>query len=434
MKLLFVVPDFYPNVSGYAHACTSFVRSVTESGWCSADVFTYASLGGQQEMVGDRLRIFRLEQRSFGGRSHVLFDDFWLWRRIRELTASTQHDFVVFETAEYPLAGYLAARTLGARVVVRVHGCAETEWVLWRNEHGYRVKRLPTKRFFRQVSSIFATTPFYLEFVRKFFLNDDALCAAGKWFQVIPNIVLPSTDPSERNDGAGAVPQTLRALFDRERIVFLTLGRLDPYGLRQKNFVRVLVALKRLSSTSYFDRLRLIVVGDGTARSALERFAAELGIEVNLVFVPSLRPEAVEWLQARCAGVILASVFEGQSMFALEALSRGAPLLCARAGGLTELVEEGRNGVLFDPYDPDDIARQIDAYIQVLFRERAEVGARSISRYVQLFAPERTVERFREALETVAALRRAFEGGRRAGRADAIGIGDQGTARLEDSR
>lgn len=433
MRLLFVVPDFHPNVSGYAHACTAFVRSVSESGWCSTDVLTYGRLGAQRELVGNGLRVFRLERRTFGGRSHLLVDDFWLWRRIQQLEASAQYDFVVFETAEHPLAGYLAARALGDRVVVRVHGCSETEWLLWRREHGYRTKRWPTRRFFHEAHNIFATTAFYLEFVKKFFLDEDVLHAASKSFQVVPNIALSSSSRSALEE---VVPQALRVLLDGERIVFLTLGRLDHYGLLQKNFVRLLVALKRLARADYFDQLRLIVVGEGESRPALERFAAELGIEANLLFVPSLPPEAVEWLQARCAGVILASVFEGQSMFALEALSRGAPLLCARAGGLTDLVEDGFNGVLFDPYDPDDIARQIDAYIRGLFRGRAEVGARSMSRYARLFAPERTVARFREALETAAARRRAFEGGITRGRVNAVGIScDCGAAAdRDDSR
>lgn len=421
MKLLFVVPDFHPNISGYAHACTAFVHAVSASGWCTSDVMTYVPLGAYREFECDGVRVHRLIRRALAGRTHVLVDDFRLWRRIRQLMVSTRYDFVVFETAEYPLAGYLAARALGDRVVVRVHGCAETEWLLWRNEHGYRIKRWPTRRFFETAHNIFATTAYYLEFVRKFFLDENALRAAGKCFQVIPNIVLPSTG---RPGQEKVVPQALRALLDGEHVVFLTLGRLDHYGLLQKNFVRVLVALKRLALASYFDKLRLIVVGDGTARPVLERLATELGIEATIVFVPSLPPAAVEWLQVRCSGVILASVFEGQSMFALEALSRGAPLLCARTGGLADLVEEGVNGVLFDPYDVDDIARQIDVYVQELSCRRAELGARSISRYCELFAPERTVRRFREALETVAARRRAFEGGAAGvGREDAVGMG-----------
>lgn len=430
MKLLFVVPDFHPNVSGYAHACTAFVRAVCGSGWCTSDVVTYVPLGEHRELECDGVRVHRLSRKSVAGRTHALVDELWLWRRIRQLTGSSQHDFVVFETAEHPLAGYLAARALGDRVVVRVHGCSETEWLLWRNEYGYRMKRWPTRRFFEKAHNIFATTAFYVDFVKKFFLDENVLRAAGKHFHVIPNIVSPSRAWLGQEE---IVPQALRDLLGGERIVFLTLGRLDHSGLLQKNFVRLLAALKQLVLADYFDRLRLIVVGDGTARPSLERLAAQLGIEAHLVFVPSLPPDAVEWLQVRCAGVILPSVFEGQSMFALEALSRGAPLLCSRAGGLVDLVEDGFNGVLFDPYDPDDIAQKIDIYVRTLFGEHAQVQARSMARYARLFAPEITVTRFREALETIAACRRAFEGGAAAHGANAVSKGDRQAGHFNES-
>lgn len=46
-------------------------------------------------------------------------------------------------------------------------------------------------------------------------------------------------------------------------------------------------------------------------------------------------------------------------MVILEAMAAGVPAAAARIGGIPDLIQEGINGVLFDPRDADEMAAQI---------------------------------------------------------------------------
>lgn len=52
-------------------------------------------------------------------------------------------------------------------------------------------------------------------------------------------------------------------------------------------------------------------------------------------------------------------------MVLLEAFSVGTPVLASNLGGIPEIVEEGVNGWLFDPYEKDNITHIIDKLTMV---------------------------------------------------------------------
>jgi len=55
---------------------------------------------------------------------------------------------------------------------------------------------------------------------------------------------------------------------------------------------------------------------------------------------------------------VMPSIFEASSYAVIEAQVLGCPVMCARTTSLPELVEGGA-GILFDPFDPDDIAAKM---------------------------------------------------------------------------
>ena len=85
---------------------------------------------------------------------------------------------------------------------------------------------------------------------------------------------------------------------------------------------------------------RLIIVGDGPERLALERRSADLGIKDSVRFV-GYQTEISRWL-SQASVLAMPSRSEGMGMAALEAFSHGIPVVCSNAGGLTEVVEDGR--------------------------------------------------------------------------------------------
>ena len=63
-------------------------------------------------------------------------------------------------------------------------------------------------------------------------------------------------------------------------------------------------------------------------------------------------------------------------MVLLEALACGIPCVASRAGGITDIVQDGKNGFLVEPKDPGALADKITRLIQDkdLQRKMAEYG------------------------------------------------------------
>ncbi len=71
-------------------------------------------------------------------------------------------------------------------------------------------------------------------------------------------------------------------------------------------------------------------------------------------------PDEVPALLAEATVLILGSRWpENSPLVVLEARASGCPVVAPRLGGLPELIEEGRDGALYDPGDPVDLARAL---------------------------------------------------------------------------
>jgi glycosyltransferase involved in cell wall biosynthesis len=135
-------------------------------------------------------------------------------------------------------------------------------------------------------------------------------------------------------------------------------GRVGTYGMfvgrlsMEKGADVLLRALRRAGDPPFR------IVGDGPARSALERMAHDLKLE-NTTFTGWRTPEALVDLLNGARYVALPSVWEENApLVALEALAAGRPLIVSDIGGLPELVESG-SGVVARRGDPHDLADKI---------------------------------------------------------------------------
>jgi glycosyltransferase involved in cell wall biosynthesis len=169
-------------------------------------------------------------------------------------------------------------------------------------------------------------------------------------------------------------------------IRLLAAGRLS----HEKGF-DVLIEAMRIAVGSGLD-VRLDIVGSGPERRRLALLAAPLGDRIQLI--PAL-PHAE--LMHRLEGVhalVAPSRREGLGMVALEAFTRGRPVVASRVGGLAESVEDGVDGYLVEPEDPIALAAALARLpfgpprgVATLRHSSIEVGRSHLEAYASLVSP-----------------------------------------------
>ena len=142
-------------------------------------------------------------------------------------------------------------------------------------------------------------------------------------------------------------------------IILGTVGRLDP--IKNQAFILHRVAALRRSDPAAGARLRLVVVGDGPERGALERLAKELEIE-EIVWFAGARADTADLYRAFDI-YVLPSVNEGISNTLLEAMATALPVIAGNVGGNSELVLSGATGRLFELSDADSFDGALRAYL-----------------------------------------------------------------------
>lgn len=143
---------------------------------------------------------------------------------------------------------------------------------------------------------------------------------------------------------------------------------------------------------------RLQIVGGGPLRALVEERAQHDKRIVYLGYTP--QEEVMKCIAAVDAVVVPSLCYENSPTVIYEALSAGIPLIASRIGGVGELIQDGKTGMLFTPGDETDLLhaiRTMDAEKDV-YATRGEVMRESVAPYVLSKYAERLVELLTEAI------------------------------------
>ena len=176
---------------------------------------------------------------------------------------------------------------------------------------------------------------------------EDVRALAGVETEVIPyGVGLPSPAPSSAFD-VHTGPFTV-----------LFVGRL----VERKGVGVLLDAAARLSPLQDF---RVVIVGDGPERPALEARAARLGLAAVVQFRGRVSEEELVRAYATSQVCVLPAVVdrrgdtEGLGVVLLEAMTHGVPVIGSNVGGITDIVTDGETGLLVPPGDAEALAGAI---------------------------------------------------------------------------
>jgi glycosyltransferase involved in cell wall biosynthesis len=138
-----------------------------------------------------------------------------------------------------------------------------------------------------------------------------------------------------------------------------------------------------------FPDARLLVIGDGVLRAALEDQARALGLGPSTMFL-GFRTDVARLLDAVDV-VALPSLYEGMPLTAIEASAMGRPLVATAVDGTPEVVADGATGCLVPPADPSALAAALGRLLRDPDAAR-RMGAAGRRRALERFALDRHVE------------------------------------------
>jgi glycosyltransferase involved in cell wall biosynthesis len=127
-----------------------------------------------------------------------------------------------------------------------------------------------------------------------------------------------------------------------EERVIISVGRLEP----EKNWPLLLTAVAQAMAAQPAARVRLVILGGGEERPALEALAAELGIAERVHFAGPVPMKQVPVYLKAADLFCFASVTETQGLVTMEAMAAGLPVVAVRATGTADAVADGIDGLL----------------------------------------------------------------------------------------
>lgn len=263
--------------------------------------------------------------------------------RLARCMADARADLVHTQLWNADVLGALAARRAGIPVAVSTVQGAYHPLVgvaglaRWRR----RLLALTYRAIYRRFDRIIAVSRY---------VRDDLVGRRGVRVDPRTVVVIPNALDLDRIESASAAA----ASEPGERRIIAVANLVAIKG--HEWLIRAVPRIRAAHPTA-----RVVLVGDGPCRTPLERLARELGVAAVVTFTGSLADPVP--LVRGSAVFVLPSLEEGLPVALLEALALGIPVVASRAGGIPEVVDDGRTGLLVPPGDPVALG---DAVVRVL--------------------------------------------------------------------
>ena len=243
------------------------------------------------------------------------------------------------------LLGLTAAR-FGGRppAVVTIHN-----YVSINNSGGFKAKiaSMVQRRLYRWTSKVIAVS----DNLRDGLLADKRL-PATKIVTIHNGIDATRWSACQEARARRPVPPAV----DGREFRLLAVGRFVEF----KGHRYLLEAVSRLAGE--YPGLRLDIAGDGPLREQLTERRDELGLSDRVRFLGYVTDPGPLYSEADL--LVMPSLWEGLPYTLLEVMACGCPVLTTTAGGLPELVDDGKTGLLVPPGDSEALAAGIRRFIE----------------------------------------------------------------------
>ncbi len=199
--------------------------------------------------------------------------------------------------------------------------------------------------------------------------------------------IYPFVDPAEYSQPSLTEVQetSTRLGISREDDVVLSVARMDPMKGQDRAIRAVSLLLKN------FPNIKMVFVGNGSFsgsgrglglsksavwREKLETLAKDMGVQERVVFAGHLNQKDLDAMYERCSFTVLPSVKEGFGLVVVEGWLHSRASIVTKEAGVAELVENGKNGMVVNPNNTDELASKMMQLLadKQLTRTMGEIG------------------------------------------------------------
>jgi glycosyltransferase involved in cell wall biosynthesis len=160
-------------------------------------------------------------------------------------------------------------------------------------------------------------------------------------------------DLTEFHEPLSEIKETVRKNLKIPDVpLVLYIGRLD----KEK---RVNILIEALALFPENIRFHALIVGTGSEAASLQELVRTTHLEEKVTFTGLVSAEELPALYSIAAVFIMPSTAELQSLVTMEAMALKLPVIGAKAGALPYLIQPNKNGFLFEPDRPADLAKKL---------------------------------------------------------------------------
>lgn len=107
--------------------------------------------------------------------------------------------------------------------------------------------------------------------------------------------------------------------------------------------------------------VQLVIAGEGPEKENLLALTSSLSLNDKVKFIGALQREDVRKTLYSLDVFVLASRWEGFGISLIEAMACGVPVIGSNVDGISEIIEDGVNGLLFEPNNIDSLCEKLES-------------------------------------------------------------------------
>lgn len=352
-NICFITPEYTPirgGIGSYVYhlanmlANNNFVYIVTKNG----------QDGIVEKKLGERIHVFQLKSFKVQLIDPVLFYIFSS-RKLHTIDRKFSMDVTHVNLPLVP--SFAVPKNLGEALVATVHST-------WKGEN----EALKHETFFNLNTNekiVRSFNPILRFFEYRLLRRSDKIIAVSKYTkeELLKNYRLNANKIKVVYNGVDVKkfrPATNKNRIKKELgfgddIVILYVGRLYSRKGLSTLLRSAPIVLRK------FRNVKFVISGKGL-RKEVKRFRAladSLKIGRNIIFVGYFPDEKLPKLYQAADIFVFPSIYENMPFALLEALASALPVVTTRVGGIPEVINDGKNGLLVDPLDFGGLADKI---------------------------------------------------------------------------